>query len=272
MGSYTPFVNGSLFTLFRDGHTYTTGAVALAVSGSERPRVSFKLHGFHAITPPVRVARYVLAVCAVDEELTERYSARGNIIHTLGRDTATRHLLLAIHRSGLDVDKSDEEEFYLALYPRGFIPPTAEDAPLRVDAAAYDAVLKINSGDPSRGPIAVESEWGPSTGDYVQVRYAAIIGGVGTEQSKILHRSLNHLASHSLLHPAWPGSDEPELRLSATTLEEMHEGHDLTDGAQYAEMENVFEASSENGFVTYSGARSPWYSACPGISTTLRWT
>lgn len=76
-------------------------------------------------------------------------------------------MLLAIHRAGLDTENSKDDEFYLALFPRDAVPP---EGLLHVDASAYDAVLQINSGDPSRGSIAVESEWGPSTGDYVQVR------------------------------------------------------------------------------------------------------
>ncbi|EJD50793.1 hypothetical protein AURDEDRAFT_159938 [Auricularia subglabra TFB-10046 SS5] len=226
--SHTPFVNGLPFTLFKNGSVITDGAVGLALQGPKRLHSSFNLGGFRAISSPVKVT-----------------SARGNIVHTLGKDKATRHLLAAIHGAGLSTESSKDDDFYLALFPRG------DSASTPTDTSSYDAVLQINSGDPSRGSIAVESEWGPSMGDYVQ----------------ILHRSLSAEAT-THLRDVRTENNSPLLRFSATTLEQLYEGRDRAPD-ELIDVSGIFEACSENGFVVYSGARLPWTCKFPGVTAAL---
>ncbi|KAH7098987.1 hypothetical protein BKA62DRAFT_711038 [Auriculariales sp. MPI-PUGE-AT-0066] len=235
LAAHTPFVTGHPSTMFHNGNIVRSGAVGLALTRPSRSQLTCSLDGFRVLTPPVRVG-----------------SARGNIIHTLNKDKATRHLLLAIHNAGMDVEKAvgKDDEFYLALLRRDSLAVMLSSRTLVLDTSLLDCVLQINSGDPSRGSIAVESEWGPETGDIVQ----------------ILHRSVS-TPSESILQSAPPAG----LNFTTSTLELLHTWRDNMSDDEVIEMLEVFTANSENGFMLrQSFSAAPWVCSFPGVATHLR--
>jgi len=185
----------------------------------------------------------------------------------LGKNKATRFLLMAIHQVGMGADTAvgKDDEFYLALLRRDspLVADPTSDQPPSLDPTALDCVLQINSGDPSRGSIAVESNWGPRTGDYVQVSLLLFVAlkCVLTSAEQILHRSVNK-PTRSVLE----SGASNQLSISNTTLELLHAGRSNVGSGEDIVVDGFF-ASSENGIILHRPfSAAPWTCNFPGIS------
>ncbi|BEI81863.1 hypothetical protein CcaverHIS002_0210230 [Cutaneotrichosporon cavernicola] len=133
----TPFLTGRPYTLFYGGQVYGGGSVGVGIT---RPCNTVIEYGVEPLDAPAKVA-----------------GARGNLLLSFdGRNSnPTQCLIAALQardgkgRSGITKD----EEFYLAIMEPGSPTPR---------------VVRILSGDPSRGSISLETEHPLFPGQFVQ--------------------------------------------------------------------------------------------------------
>ncbi|CAL1713447.1 unnamed protein product [Somion occarium] len=138
----TPFVTGRPFTLFHNKDIHSSGAVGMCINGFTPPRHNVVFPALKAIT----------RACMVT-------SSEGNLVHTLDNKNPTEILLHGIERHKLMVNKDvnlafRESQFYLWVAQEDKSP---------------EQVFRINSGDPSRGTIALEGDLAPPVGSRVQM-------------------------------------------------------------------------------------------------------
>ncbi|KIJ62693.1 hypothetical protein HYDPIDRAFT_93917 [Hydnomerulius pinastri MD-312] len=144
IASSTPFLTGRPVTLFHNGEVLSDGAVGVALSASSSsPSVDLSFPPLVALTPELVVT-----------------SAEGNLILSLDSGNPTRLLLAAIQKHGLSLSGGTtwvgkEDEFYVGVVD----PQTNEITQLH----------RINSGDPSRGTIALDTGSAPRKGCVVRV-------------------------------------------------------------------------------------------------------
>ncbi|KAF9221513.1 hypothetical protein BS17DRAFT_784868 [Gyrodon lividus] len=232
MASSTPFLTGRPVTLFHNGKILSDGAVGVALtpSSSSAPVVELSFPPLVALSP--------------DLEIT---SSEGNLILSLNSGNPTKLLLAAIHKYGLSVSGDTtwvgkEDEFYMGI--------------VDISSNKLTQLHRINSGDPSRGTIALDTASTPREGSVVR---------------------LYHLPRHPGLDASTYIPDPLQSSLSLFVTPEMlpdanFEGRMDTDDLSV--IPNAFLVASENGFTLSRGseAQGPWTCVVPGGRVGLSWT
>ncbi|KAH7885163.1 hypothetical protein F5I97DRAFT_1340042 [Phlebopus sp. FC_14] len=144
IASSTPFLTGRPVTLFHNGQVHSDGAVGVALTShtaSPPPAVDLAFPPLVALTPDVVVT-----------------SSEGNLILSLDFGNPTRLLLAAIQKHGLSLSAGPvwigkEDEFYVGV----------------LESDVIVQLHRINSGDPSRGTIALDTSAAPREGRVVRL-------------------------------------------------------------------------------------------------------
>ncbi|WVQ82332.1 hypothetical protein IAT38_004460 [Cryptococcus sp. DSM 104549] len=137
----TPFITNRPHTLIKNGQIHSSGTLGLAFAG--KPAGELVEFGLSPMADPVQIA-----------------AAQGNMLLEISgaNSNPTQVLISAIQkRGGTGITK--EEDFYLALLKNGDI----------------KRVVKIGSGDPSRGALSVEMEEPLLIGQTVQFMHRSSI-------------------------------------------------------------------------------------------------
>ncbi|CEG71422.1 hypothetical protein RMATCC62417_07159 [Rhizopus microsporus] len=138
IGSSTPFITGTPYTLFNNSSLMGSGIVGFASFGKQnKAQINIHHPALQKIGDPLRITR-----------------CRGNVILDLDQSGATGLLLKLINQ---DRRASKDEEFYLAVYP-----PDAEGQENKM------TVSRITSGDPSRGNMSIDTTTDLQVGQTVQ--------------------------------------------------------------------------------------------------------
>ncbi|WVF72838.1 hypothetical protein IAT40_007656 [Kwoniella sp. CBS 6097] len=129
----TPFITNRPHTLLHNGKIYDSGALGLALNRPWKPEVDF---GLAAMTDPVKIS-----------------GAQGNMLLSVDgtNSNPTQMLIAAIQRRG-GSGITKEEDFFLGFLENG----------------SLKKVVKILSGDPSRGALSVDMEEPLLPGQTVQ--------------------------------------------------------------------------------------------------------
>ncbi|KIM66880.1 hypothetical protein SCLCIDRAFT_61631, partial [Scleroderma citrinum Foug A] len=135
LASSTPFLTGRPVTLFYNGQIHSSGAVGIALLSSPPSHLALSFPTLVLLTPALPIT-----------------SAEGNLIFSINLSNPTRLLLSAIQKRGLShsgdsTSVSKEDSFYVGVMSQ---------------------LYHINSGDPSRGTIALDTSMAPKEGSLVQ--------------------------------------------------------------------------------------------------------
>ncbi|WVR00037.1 hypothetical protein IAU59_007179 [Kwoniella sp. CBS 9459] len=202
----TPFITNRPHTLLHNGTIYDSGALGLALSRPTNSTIDF---GLSAMTDPVKIA-----------------GAQGNMLLSIegANSNPTQMLIAAIQRRG-GTGITKEEDFFLGVFENGSV----------------RKVVKILSGDPSRGALSVDMEEPLLPGQVVQFMHRPSV-------SPIAKPSANTLTFSSL-------AKTEEIDHAPIGKPRVVEG---------------FLGLSEGGFI-YS---NPSASICtaPSATTTVRWS
>ncbi|TDL23219.1 hypothetical protein BD410DRAFT_787541 [Rickenella mellea] len=242
VSSSTPFVNGKPFSLLRNGTLHTSGAVGLALTGTPPPTSSLSFHGLTPLAAPMVITKW-----------------EGNLIHELDGSNPSQLLLNAIRSRGLTGEIMKSDDFFVGMLDS----QTA-------DQSKFHRVYRIQSGDPARGSIALESDATPSQNWSVQFLHRPSSERVMLPDGMLQSRSqpnsmscppteftLGFLADPTDEYVA-PAGDAPDI-----VDDNMHSTRVF---------HNAFLASSENGFISNIGMdEPPWRCTVPGAFGALRW-
>ncbi|KAG8702286.1 hypothetical protein FRC08_003581 [Ceratobasidium sp. 394] len=170
--------------------------------------------------------------------------AQTNMVETLNHGNPVESLLLAMNSRG-SIDK--EQDIYL-----GAVDTTADLGPPGDQSShKYGRVYKITAGGPTRGTILLDATEGPQVGAKVQFV----------------------VANRSQKSPTSP-SNQPVPTISFDTITDSDIGT-ISAESEVKEIENLFLATSENGFVVgSSGAgvlQRPWVCNIPGANYKVQW-
>lgn len=172
------------------------------------------------------------------EELTER--ARGNMLLKINgkNDNPTQTLILALQARGSKMTK--DEDFYLAFMDGGVCPCPSNKATLTYQKIRK--VVKILSGDPSRGALALETEEPLTEGQEIQVSTILLFHCIRVNaEKKYMYRD----ESISL-----PSPTPSALTFSALTR---NEDSDIDVPHGEPQIVEGFMGFSEDGFVVGDG-------------------
>ncbi|WWD19082.1 hypothetical protein CI109_103540 [Kwoniella shandongensis] len=202
----TPFITERPHTLLHNGQIHEAGTIGLAFTNSATTETHF---GLSAMTEPVTIS-----------------GAQGNMLLSIDgtNSNPTQMLIGAIQRRG-GVGLTKDEDFYLGLLEQGDV----------------KRVVKILSGDPSRGALSVDMEDPLLVGQTVQ----------------FMHRST----------PVSPVHPSPSLSsITFSSIPKSDEVDDVPVGTP--RVVDGFLGLSEGGFI-YSNPSSAICTA-PGATTTWR--
>jgi len=137
----TPFLTGRPHTLIHGKDIHSTGTVGIALRNQFRTEVNF---GLKPLTSDFTIATYVSHLCPW---LT--CSAQGNLLLSIeeGSGNPTQTLMAAIQKRDAGSLSNKDEEFFLRI---------------------GDRMIKILSGDPSRGALSLDMEDPLRAGQPVQ--------------------------------------------------------------------------------------------------------
>ncbi|KAG6332086.1 hypothetical protein ID866_7004 [Astraeus odoratus] len=237
LASSTPFLTGRPVTLFCNGQVYSNGAVGVALpSHFVTSQLDVSFPPLMALTPPLPVT-----------------SSEGNLIISINCGNPTRLLLSAIQkheltRSGNSAWISKDDAFYVGV----------------VDGSNLSELHCINSGDLSRGTIALDTSMAPRAGSTVQLYrlQCPSTNFVAKASDPSQKPSLSFLVSPEIEHSSFsPPESDSDRKM------------DISPQAMYP---GTFFAASENGIVvsrrnSISTRRSPWTCTVPGARVTLTW-
>ncbi|KZT64251.1 hypothetical protein DAEQUDRAFT_815115 [Daedalea quercina L-15889] len=245
IASSTPFVTGRPYTLFHGGSVYSSGAVGLCIHSSPRPELYVNFPGLQALTPPMLVTE-----------------SEGNLVLALDGKNPSRVLLSAIE-ARKNFSPADDQSAKLLkvmkddLFFLGVLENNAEHGSSKICQ-----VYHINSGDPSRGSLALESESAPSQGTKVQI-----------------YRSLAHAKPDMLSRYKHSSSGEGKLRrmVFAVAPSDLMP-NESEEHAETLVLEDTFLTASENGFIMdrydddETKSERPWTCKAPGGVAELQWS
>ncbi|OCF37967.1 hypothetical protein I317_03928 [Kwoniella heveanensis CBS 569] len=201
----TPFITNRPHTLLHNGNIYDSGTLGLALASSSRSQVDF---GLVTMTDPVQIS-----------------GAQGNMLLSIEgtNSNPTQMLIAAIQRRG-GTGITKEEDFFLGFLENGSV----------------KKVVKILSGDPSRGALSVDMEEPLLPGQTVQ----------------FMHRQ-----------PASPIVKPTPHTFTFSSLAKSEETDDIPIGQP--RVVKGFLGLSEGGFI-YSNPSSSICTA-PGATNTVHW-
>ncbi|KAF9236457.1 hypothetical protein BU15DRAFT_76906 [Melanogaster broomeanus] len=257
VASSTPFLTGRPVTLFHDGEILSDGAVGVVLTSSSEPAplVELSFPPLVALSPDLEVTRHVLLSHRL---VSFKHFAFGN---------PTQLLLAAIHKHGLFASGTTswvgkEDKFYVGTVD------TSSDK--------ITQLHRINSGDPSRGTIALDTASAPREGSVVRLYH--------------FPRHPNPDARPYIPDPLQTSVSlfvAPEM-LPEPSLEAEHASETESEGATETDdlsiIPNAFLAASENGFTLSQGSgadtttvgqartQGPWACVVPGGRVGLSWT
>ncbi|KAL4070061.1 hypothetical protein V8B97DRAFT_1967983 [Scleroderma yunnanense] len=227
--SPTPFLTGRPVTLFYNGQVHSDGAVGIALPSSLPSQLDLNFPTLVPLTPALPIT-----------------SSEGNLILSINSSNPTRLLLSAIQKHGLSLSGDSnrvgkEDAFYIGV----------------IEGGKLSQLYHINSGDPYRGTMALNTDMAPREGALVQMfRLPHPPTGVMVNPSS----SHSHKPSVSLV--VIPEVDSPPPSPPGP-----HSVHDTV-------FLNTFIAASENGFMLSRGNSTtsvPWTCTVPGGKVTLTW-
>ncbi|KAF8842570.1 hypothetical protein BDN67DRAFT_965712 [Paxillus ammoniavirescens] len=252
IASSTPFLTGRPVTLFHNGKILSDGAVGIALTSSPSsppPVVELSFPPLDALSPDLEVT-----------------SSEGNLILSLNSGNPTQLLLAAIHKHGLSISGDStwvgkEDQFYVGIVD------TSSDK--------LTQLHRINSGDPSRGTIALDTASAPREGSVVRLyhlpRYPT--PGASAYIPDPLQTNVSLFVAPELL----PDANSEAERASGT----QPDGRTKTDDLSI--IPDAFLVASENGFTLSRGSdanttlgkgrmQGPWTCVVPGGRVGLSWT
>jgi len=137
IGSSTPFITGTPYTLFYNGKTLSGGTIGFVSSSTPKLQPEIQHHALEVIGRQMTITR-----------------CRGNIILDLDESSATG-LLLDLLNKGHNANISKDKEFYLGI---------CLDEPV----AQLASVHRVTSGDPSKGNMSIDTTIDFQVGQKVQ--------------------------------------------------------------------------------------------------------
>ncbi|KAI0638353.1 hypothetical protein C8Q77DRAFT_1090700 [Trametes polyzona] len=238
VGTSTPFVTGSPYTLFHNDRIYSDGAVGLCLTSPRRPAPYSAYPALESITRPMIVT-----------------SSEGNLVHALDNANPSALLLHALKNSpylkGREQGISPELSLYLA---------TLRQAGGKHEV---DQLVHISAGDPSRGSIALDTQTAPTEGSLVQVLLRP------PSSSFDALRQVQEGASAGSRCLALLSTSMDDVGIAQPSAED-------TADEEVVVLEDVFLAASENGSLVARSAgghsERPWKCTAPGALMGLQWS
>ncbi|KAL0960900.1 hypothetical protein HGRIS_005909 [Hohenbuehelia grisea] len=240
IGTSTPFITGRPVTLFHNGHILQSGAVGLALTGTNEgsaPTMRARYPGWTSISPTYKVT-----------------NAEGNLITGLDGQNPTQLLLRLL---GPNTQRLTETG------------SVHESDQLGIADMSNSQIHLILGGDPARGPIALASDSAPSIGTSVQIHHRP--RGPSKDLQPLL-QLCNVGASHTL-HFLKSPSEGPALSNCPAYLENLGFLRTSNNEEGYI-LAHTFLAASENGWVLGQEAGNdlgvwPWRCMAEGGLSSL---
>lgn len=251
----TPFATGRPHTLFWQGEAVETGAVGVARLTKRGQGADWEVRSGWAGLEPVRQGEQLVVDSCVRPFLqpSSRASSSQRLTSPpdLPPDPRCQGNLLLSLQPAADVNPNPTRHL-LSLLSSAHLPPLGKDKDFflgfldAADDRALRRVVRILSGDPSRGGMALGCEESLETGDRVTVRPDIHQGAQGSVRAD--HSPLDSLWTQFLHRPdsatAQPDAAQrrvPALEFSHPIAEQVD--RPLDDGAQ----DGVFQAASDDG-------------------------
>ncbi|ORX38487.1 hypothetical protein BD324DRAFT_621048 [Kockovaella imperatae] len=167
MTAQTPFITGRPHTLFHNGQILSSGSVGIAIEEKLSTDIDYRLEPLTEVFPVSR--------------------AQGNLLLNIddgGEGNPARTLINALHRHKGRTGITKEEEWFLSIHSDGSGEP--------------DNVVKILSGDPSRGVLSLETEISLRKGQSVQFLHRTQAIETSEPRAGVLAFATLHRDHHSV--------------------------------------------------------------------------
>ena len=217
----TPFLTGRPHTLIHDGRFYSSGTLGLAFSRRLPMTIDF---GLDALSEKFRVKRFVHAIPGLTREMLMVGRAQGNLLLQIEGDSQhsnpAQALVTALQNRSQGSKLNKDEEYFLS-----------------IGSGPDMSVVKVLSGDPSKGLVSLDTEESLREGEEIQVRALSSMPRRGLTKMQFLHRTRER-------NMGGPWRNE----LNFSVVAKLNELENVSSGGKTSTVEG-FEGLSEEGLV-----------------------